>query len=600
MKTHISENMKRLSRNRRLMVMVILAHIALGAVLSLWVTSWVDTEMRNDLLRQTQLLAETIKADYLAALAGNEFDIEKPQYHRFKQQFASVRQTNEQCRRVYLLGCNGDGKLFDIVDSQAVGSPQARLPGMTYDDAQQEFARIMETGIGVVAGPFRDSKGVFISGCVPVTGQTGEVIALLVMDFDAWDWKFGLAPSVLPLAVLTLMLFAILSVGGVLSFLRNKMPEELPRWLCYLELVLVVEVGLTLTIFVAWTAHLHEQHRQQGIFAQLAASRTLTISKTMRDLRDTELESLGRFYESQVRVEPDEFYRYSAFLTQSKVVQGWGWVPVVAAVDKARFEKAARARGLKNFSIWQQDALGNNVPAVGRQVYYPVLLITPAALNNYAVGFDLGSEELRRIAIDEALHSGLTTASDPITLIQDNADYRALLVLRPVFDRERSGHLRGFVFAFLRVEKLLESAGPDTSTTQLAISLLHPDGSSEPLAGVGSGKPLREAFSIVRPVLAFDKTFALTARASADFLRLHPARGGISFAVLGALLTSALTVIFALMFRNRLMQEQAVATRTFSDYTASAGPCVACRNRMPKRRRQPRRVRLSGHAARRA
>ena len=111
------------------------------------------------------------------------------------------------------------------------------------------------------------------------------------------------------------------------------------------------------------------------------------------------------------------------------------------------------------------------------------------------MGFDLGSEPLRSVAIDEALRSGLTTASDPITLIQDNAGYRALLVLRPVFDGERSGHLRGFVFAFLRVEKLLESAGPDTSTTQLAISLLHPDGSSEPLAGSTAVlKPLRENF----------------------------------------------------------------------------------------------------------
>ncbi len=597
MKTHISEKNRRLRRNRRLMVAVILAHIVLGALLSLGVTSWVDTEMRNDLLRQTQLLAETIKADRLTAFSGSEFDIEKPEYYRFKQQFASVQRTNEKCRRVYLMGLNSDGKLFDIVDSQVVGSPQARLPGMIYDDAQQEFARIMETGIGMVAGPFRGSKGAFISGCVPVMGQAGEVIALLAMDFDAWDWKFGLAPSVMPLAVLTLMLFAILSVGGVLSFLRNRMPEELPRWLCYLELVLVVEVGLTLTIFAAWTAHLHEQHRQQGIFAQLAASRTLTISKTMRDLRDIELESLGRFYESRAQVTPDEFYRYSAFLTQSKVVQGWGWIPAVAAADKERFEKAARVRGIKKFSIWQQDALGKKSPAVGRQVYYPVLLITPVTSNNYAVGFDLGSELLRSVAIDEALRSGLTTASDPIILIQNNAGYRALLVLRPVFDRDRS--VRGLVFAFLRVEKLLESAGPDVSTTQLAISLLHPDGSSEPLAGAGSDKSLREAFSIVRPVLAFDKTFALTARASADFLRLHPARGGISFAVLGLLLTAAVTAVFGLMFRNRLMQEQTAIDHSFSGYTLSAGPSAACHNRMPKRRRKPRRVRFSGHAARR-
>jgi CHASE1-domain containing sensor protein len=226
------------------------------------------------------------------------------------------------------------------------------------------------------------------------------------------------------------------------------------------------------------------------------------------------------------------------------------------------------------------------------------LLITPAAINNYAVGFDIGSELLRRAAIDEAVRSGLTTASNPITLIQDNAGYRALLVLRPVFDRGRAGQLRGFVFAFLRVEKLLESAGPDTSTTQLAISLVHPDGSSEPLAGAGSGKPLREAFSMVRPVLAFDKTFALTARASKDFLRLHPARGGISFAVLGVLLTAALTVIFALMLRSRLIQDQETEAPGVRGYTVSAQPSVACRNRMPKRRRKPRRVRFSGHADR--
>jgi len=600
MKTHLSEEMKRLRRNRRLMVTVILAHIVLGALLSLWVTSWVDTERRNDLLRQTQLLAETIKADRLAALTGSEFDIEKPAYHRFKQQFASVQQTNEKCRRVYLMGHNNDGKLFDLVDSEAIGSSQARMPGGTYDDAPQEFARVLNTGSAMVAGPFRDSKGAFISGCVPVKDQTGAIIALVAMDFDAWDWKFGLAPSVMPLAVLTLLLFAILSVGAVLSFFRNRMPEELPRWLCYLELVLVVEVGLTLTIFVAWTAHLHEQHRQQGIFAQLAASRTLTISKTMRALRDTELESLGLFYESRTNVTPDEFFRYSNFLTQSNVVQGWGWAPMVDAEEKDRFEKSVRARGIKNFSIWEKDARGNNVAAAGRQAYYPVVLVTPAAINNYAVGFDLGSELLRRAAIDEALSSGLTTASDPITLIQDNAGYQALLVLRPVFDSKRAGHVRGFVFAFLRVEKLLESAGPDTSTTQLAISLLHPDGSSDPLAGIGSGKPLREAFSMVRPVLAFDKTFALTARASADFLRLHPARGGISFAVMGVMLTAALTVIFALMLRSRLVQEQKTVIRVASDYTVSAESSSACRNRMPKRRRKPRRIRFSGHAGRRA
>jgi CHASE1-domain containing sensor protein len=318
----------------------------------------------------------------------------------------------------------------------------------------------------------------------------------------------------------------------------------------------------------------------------------------MRALRDTELEALGRFYESHDQVTPDAFYQYADFLTQSSVVQGWGWAPAVAAADTKGFEQAARAAGAGNFSIWQQGANGNRDPAAGRAVYYPVFLITPAAINAYAVGFDLGSEPVRSAAIAEALRSGLTTGSDPITLIQDNAGYRALLVLRPVYDRERSGLLRGFVFAFLRVEKLLESAGPDTATTQLAISLLRPDGSSEPLAGSGAGlKPVREAFCMVRPVLAFDKTFALTARASSEFVRLHPARGGVSVAMLGVLLTAALTAVFALIFRNRSIQDEAAAGHTLA-YPVSGIPSAACRNRMPKRRRKTQRVRFSGHADR--
>ena len=229
MKTPISEDMKRLTRNRRLMVTVILAHIALGALLSLWVTRWVDREMRSDLLRQTQLLAETIKTDRLAMLSGSEADIEKPVYRRLKQQFAAVRQANDKCRRVYLVGRNADGKLVDLIDDQPVGSPQARVPGMIHEDAQQEYERVLQTGIGEVAGPFRKKGGSFISGCVPVKDQAGTVLALLAMDFDAWDWRFGLAPSVMPLAVLTLLLFAILSVGAVLSYFRNTMPGELPR-----------------------------------------------------------------------------------------------------------------------------------------------------------------------------------------------------------------------------------------------------------------------------------------------------------------------------------------------------------------------------------
>jgi len=590
MNTQIPDTIRRLKKNRRLMLAVILAHIALGIVLSWWVTRWVDTEMRIDLLRQTRLLAEAVNPDRVMRLTCSDSDRAKPEYRRFKHQFASVARLNETCRFVYLMGRNEQGRLCILVDSLPDDSPQARQPGVVYAEAPESFLGVFETGAGVVEGPFTDRWGRFISGCVPIKDRTGATVALLAMDFDAWEWRFGLAPAVKPLAVLTLLLFAILSIGAVLSYYRHRIPGGRPRWMCYLELVLVAEVGLTLTVFAAWTAHLHEQHRRQGIFAQLAASRTLAISQTMRALRDTELESFGRFCEGSPTVAPNAFYRFTGFLTQSRVVQGWGWAPAVHAAEKTSFEQAARAEGIVNFSIWQQDATGSRSSASGRAVYYPVTLITPTDVNAYAVGFDLGSEPVRRAAIDEALRSGLTTGSEPITLIQDNAGYRGLLALRPVYDRALPGNLRGFAFAFLRVEKLLESAGPNRSTTRLAITLVRPDGSIEALASSGSAhRRSHGGLSLVRPVLAFDKTFALSAGAGAEFLRLHPARESAYAAVMGVLITAALTCIIALMFRVREAQEQAAPEAIPALPPISAAE--SCRTPMPGRRRTPRRLR---------
>lgn len=591
--------MHRLTRNRRLMLGVIFAHIILGALLTLWVTRWVDTEMRNDLLRQTQLLAAAISPDRITMLTGSAADASAPEFQRLKQQFAAVRQATETCRFIYLMGRNASGDLVILVDSVPAGSPKGLQPGTIYADAPQGFMNVLETGNASVVGPFRDPWGRFISGCVPVKDQTGATIALLAMDFDAWDWRFGLAPVVMPLAILTVLLFAILSFGAVLSYYRARTPEAEPRWMRCLELVLVAEVGLTLTVFAAWTAHLHEQHRQQGIFAQLAADRTLAIAHTMLSLRDTELEAMGRFYESHGDVPPEAFYRFTQALTRSRVVQGWGWAPAVAATDTARFEENARAAGATDFSIWQLDAAGNRGAVTGRQTYYPVALISPAARNDYAVGFDLGSEPVRRAAIDESLRSRLTTGSDPITLIEDNAGYRALLILRPVYDIGGTADLRGFVFAFLRVEKLTGCVGLNTASTRLAVTLLRPDGSTEALAGDDS-TPLRHSLSMMRPALAFDKAFALRASATPDFLRLHPAREGLYAAVLGVLITAALTCIFGLMLRTREAMHSAVAEH---EPCQQALPDVRyddnCHTAIPRRRRLPRRIIRPGQTMRR-
>jgi PAS domain S-box-containing protein len=541
----------------------VIAIIAGGALLSWWAVTEADRALRADLLRKTRLIAETVNHDRVKALAGTTADPEKPEYRRLKQQLAAIRRATDQCQFVCLMVRQSDGTLVCLVDDEPAGSAGRSPTGMRYDDAPEGLRRAMETGAAVVQGPATGPRGVYVGACAPVVDQTGKTIATLVVGFDTGPWRWALARAAVPAALLTLALIAILFVGTVFGARRARLAGAAPRWMRRLEPALVVAVGLVLTTCAAWAAHQNEHHVRQEAFAQLAASRTLAIAASLRDLRDYELEGLARFYRGSEHVTLEEFQQYTEFLTNNPAVQAWEWVPAVAAAEKASFEAAAREAGMAGFEVWAQDARGKRVPAAGREVYYPVLYVSPMGVNERAVGYDLGSEALCRAAIEEAARTGLITGSDPMAPVQKTAGQRAMLVLHPVFSDAAPRHLRGFVVAVLRPERLLASAGPDILATHLEIVLRRPDGGIEPLGTTSDAdKPTGTEFSMLRPVFAFGHVFAVTARADAAFLHLHPARAGWLTTAAGAALSAAMAFVLGMILRGRAALEQLVAERT--------------------------------------
>jgi len=540
----------------------VIAIIAGGALLSWWAVTEADRALRADLLRKTRLIAETVNHDRVKVLAGSTTDLEKPEYLRLKQQLAAVRMATDQCQFVCLVR-QSDGTLVCLVDDEPAGSAGRSPTGVRCHDAPESLRRAMETGAAVVEGPATGPRGAYVGAYAPVADQTGKTIAMLVVGFDTGPWRWALARAALPAALLTLALIAILFVGTAFRARRARLAGAAPRWMRRLEPALVVAVGLVLTTCAAWTAHQNEHYVRQEAFAQLAASRTLAIAASLRDLRDYELEGLARFYRGSEHVTLEEFQQYTEFLTNNPAVQAWEWVPAVAAVEKAGFEAAAREAGMAGFEVWEEDARGRRVAATGREIYYPVLYVAPMGINEQAVGYDLGSESLRRAAIEEAARTGLITGSDPITPVQKTAGHRAMLVLHPVFSDAASKQLGGFVLAVLRPERLLDSAGPDILATHLEIVLRRPDGVIEPLGTTNDADKVTGAeFSMLRPVFAFGHVFAVTARADAAFLHLHPARAGWLTTVAGVALTAALAFVLGMMLRSRAVLEQLVAERT--------------------------------------
>ena len=412
-----------------------------------------------------------------------------------------------------------------------------------------------------------DHKTTYVEGlddlivCAGAYKGDGEILAVLGMDIDASTWNGMLARAALPTVLCALALMATLLVGSALLVWRSRFSVK-PTWTWHLEPALAVAVGLVVTLFAAWLAHEREIHDRKAAFEQLAESRTKVIDETLRDLRATQLEGLARFYENSTRVTSEEFRHFTTYLTKNRAVQSWEWSPAVPAAEKTRFEAEARATGWKGFEIWQKDAQGKQVPASGRDVSYPVLQVAPSSGNERVIGFDLGSESLRRAALEEAAHTGLPTATDPITLVQEAGTQKGMLLCRPVFGSEDPKRLRGFALAGLRMGALLKSVGADKSTL-MELALLRKDAPPERIANTWDDvPPPRSGLVASRPLFAFGKVFSVTAHAGPEFLRLHPLRAGWLTALTGLLLTAAMSVVISVILRRREELERLVAERT--------------------------------------
>ncbi len=551
-------------RGPPLAAMLFLGLLILGASLTFWIVKRADLGLRKNLLYQAHLLAQAINLERVRELTGTEADQNQPAYLRIKEQLATVRAATPHYRFIYLMGRKADDTIFIFVDSESEASKDYSPPGQIYHEVPSDYRRVFETKIESVVGPVVDRWGVWVSALIPLNDPlTGELIAVLGVDMDSRHWNGMLARAALPPLLLTLALMAILLLGSALAARRARAGAASAPRPRHLESDLAIVTGLVLALFAAWLAHVVESRNRSEAFKELAASTTAQVAFRMSNIRDTQLESLALFYESSGEVTAKEFEQFTTFLTQKHhAISAWEWIPVVPAADKLRFEEAARAEGLTGFAIWQMDPQGRKVPAEARALYYPVFRVEPLAGNERALGFDLGSEPLQHSAIHEATRTGLITATDPITLVQEAGRQKGMLIYRPVFAGDETNRLRGFALAVLRMDTLLRMGIPDSSVP-MDLFLLHQNAEPELLATTGEPEhPSLPGLSVTRPILAYGKVLGLNAQATPEFIRMYPLRAGWQTLLVGLALTAALATALRLTHRRREQLEQMVAERT--------------------------------------
>ncbi len=131
-------------------------------------------------------------------------------------------------------------------------------------------------------------------------------------------------------------------------------------------------------------------------------------------------------------------------------IKGIGVVYPVPVEEADKFLRRVRSEGTPEFTIRAIES-----PPAGSREHYVVTTIDPVAGNEAALGLDLASETVRRIAAEAARDSGSPQITTRINLMQDPARRSGFLLFRPVYQPgaplttvdERRSAFRAWVYA---------------------------------------------------------------------------------------------------------------------------------------------------------
>jgi PAS domain S-box-containing protein len=546
-------------------------------IVSGWVgTEWreriVDAGIRDNVLRQAKDIAQTVSAERVKALSFSSVDNFLPVYRRMRAQMTAFARFTG-LRSVYSVTMR-NGMLIFGPESLDENDPSASPPGTVCKLPKPELWDVFFNLQSVVSGPHTDAYGTFISGYSPVVDpRSGEVLLVIGIDVPTEQWRTAIARARLEAILLTLVLTVILLCGlSLLEWRSRHAPESKRWWLRHAETLLVAAFGLGLTAVLTLGAHDMENRRTGQVFQRFADDQAKIISSTFRDIRK-DLASLARFFEGDKLVQMREFESFAGPLAESSAVKAFQWVPAIPADEKEQFEDGMRSQVASTFNLFEKNASGEQISVTTRDIYYPVVYAAPMRSSEAAIGYDLGSEPVRRMALEEAISTRLPTGTAPISLIHESEQQQGMLVFRPVF-KEGQISLLGFSMCVLRLQSALELAlaagGGTNPLIQVRLTDISNDEAPKLLAQCNGWNAYHTAcksfhlheYKDIHPLFMFGRTWIIETNPSPAFVAAHRNQAGVSSALGGMLVTGLVTLFVGFLRTRQASLEQKVLART--------------------------------------
>lgn len=235
----------------------------------------------------------------------------------------------------------------------------------------------------------------------------------------------------------------------------------------YLPASLVLALGLGVTFAATVWVGRWERLSRQIEFQKQTNNLTTSLQRTINRYNDLLL-SISDFYSATgSQVDEAAFRQFVQRALQSYPgIQALEWAPLVPHAERAAYEQALQARtGLQQAKIMEGDRAGNLIAAAVRAQYIPVTFVEPWQGNEVALGYDLTSDQTRRIALERSRDTGMLAATGRIQLVQEIANNQySFLVFVPIYRQvaqtfpERRQQLQGYILGVFRIADVVEES----------------------------------------------------------------------------------------------------------------------------------------------
>jgi len=337
-----------------------------------------------------------------------------------------------------------------------------------------------------------------------------------------------------------------------------KLPKLASLWLPWLVLLL----GCGLSFIVVYSLAVLQTERLQHQFDDQVAAVVDNVQRRF-ELIQRGLNGISGLYAASEEVSRHEFTQFMRAMNSGRQgaeipgVRGFGFIERVERRNLASFVRRERADMAPDFEVKTSGDAAD---------LYVVKLIEPLERNQVARGFDSGSRDVPRAAIERAVRTGSATLSARLSLVQDNLARPGFVVYLPIYrsglvppaEARRFDALRGLVFAPIVLEELMQPGLESLRSTGLNFRI-HDGESDDPAAALfslypagapqlGVGPPRLQARHVLsiwgrELVLDFGSTPALESIANLRLL--------MALAVVGVSLSAALAWVVWLLSRGR-------------------------------------------------